>query len=139
MRSHTPFTDLRQIRADQVAALVHAMCIALGAVAVELFLPFHHVCLVSVFFDEPADAVAALTGAFGAFDAQHVEFFFDVTEDQKSPSHGGDITTCERQEAPAQKHEGKSKLLRECSGANRWLRHENPARVRPERGFASPH
>src|SRR5690242_2649702 len=56
MRSHTPFTDLRQIRADQVAALVHAMCIALGAVAVELFLPFHHVCLVSVFFDEPADA-----------------------------------------------------------------------------------
>jgi hypothetical protein len=78
---------------------VQGACIAPWAVAVELFLPFHHVCLAAVFLDEPADAVAALASAFGAFDAEHVEFSFDVTEDEiGSPSHVGDSTTCERQE-----------------------------------------
>jgi hypothetical protein len=72
---------------------VQAVCIAPGAVAVKLFLPFHHICLASVFLDEPADAVAALASAFGAFDAEHVEFSFDVTEDEIGPPrHDGDIT-----------------------------------------------
>jgi hypothetical protein len=67
---------------------VQAVCIAPGAVAVKLFLPFHHVCLAAVFLDEPADAVAALASAFGAFDAEHVEFSFNVTEDEiGSPRH----------------------------------------------------
>jgi hypothetical protein len=61
---------------------LHAACIATGAVAGELFLPLHHVCPAAVFLDEPPDAVAALAGAFGAFDAKHVEFSFDVTEDE---------------------------------------------------------
>jgi hypothetical protein len=70
-----------------------------GAVAVELFFPFHHVCLAAVFLDELADVVAALASAFGAFDAEHVEFSFDVTQDEKgSPRHDGDITTCGRWE-----------------------------------------
>jgi hypothetical protein len=63
------------------------MCIALRAVPVKLFLPFHHVCLAPVFRDEPADAVAAFTGALGAFDAQQVEFSFDITEDDIGPPH----------------------------------------------------
>jgi hypothetical protein len=80
---------------------VQAVCIALGAVAVKLFLPFHHVCLAAVFLDQPADAVAAFAGALGAFDAEHVEFSFDVTEDEIGPPrHDGDITTCGRQEVP---------------------------------------
>jgi hypothetical protein len=69
------------------------VCIALGAVAVKLFFPLHHVCLATVFLDELADAVAALANAFGAFDAEHVEFSFDVTEDEIGPRrHDGDIT-----------------------------------------------
>jgi hypothetical protein len=73
------------------------MYIALRAVPVKLFLPLHHVCLAPVFLDEPADAVAAFAGALGALDAEHVEFSFDVTEDEiGSPSHNGDITTCKR-------------------------------------------
>jgi hypothetical protein len=68
-------------------------CIALRAIPINLFLPFHHVCL-AVFLDEPADAVAAFASALGAFDAQHVEFSFDVTEDDIGPPrHDGDITT----------------------------------------------
>jgi hypothetical protein len=63
------------------------MCIALRAVPGKLFLPFHHVCLAPVFRDEPADAVAAFTGALGAFDAQQVEFSFDITEDDIGPPH----------------------------------------------------
>jgi hypothetical protein len=76
---------------------VQAVCIAPGAVAVKLFLPFHHVCLAAVFLDEPADVVTALVSASSAFDAEHVEFSFDVTEDEiGSPRHNGDITTCKR-------------------------------------------
>jgi len=48
---------------------VQAACIAPGAVAVKLFLPFHHVCLPAVSLDEPADALAALAGEFGALRA----------------------------------------------------------------------
>ncbi len=83
MRSHYLYRTFGRIRAYQFAALVHATRITPRAVAVELFLPFHHVCLAAVFVDEPADAVAALAGAFGAFDAEHVELSFDVTENEK--------------------------------------------------------
>jgi hypothetical protein len=94
---------------------VQAVCIAPGAVAVKLFLPFHHVCLAAVFLDELADAVAALASAFGAFDAEHVEFSFDVSEDEiGSPRHDGDITTCrgDRRSLMAKKPtEGQRKLV----------------------------
>jgi hypothetical protein len=39
-------------------------------------------CLAAVFLDELADAVAALAGALGAFDAQYVELAIDVAEDE---------------------------------------------------------
>lgn len=58
------------------------MCIAPGAVAVQLFFPFHHVCLAAIFLDEPADAVAAFAGAFGAFGAEDVELTLDVGKDE---------------------------------------------------------
>ena len=76
------------------------MCIAPRAVTIELFFPFHHVGFAPVFLDEPGDAVAAFAGALGAFDAKHVEFSFDVTEDEIGPPrYDGDITTtCRRQE-----------------------------------------
>jgi hypothetical protein len=64
---------------------VQAECIALGAVAVQLFFPFHHVCLAPVFLDEPADAIAAFAGALGAFDAEHVELILDVAKDEIGP------------------------------------------------------
>jgi hypothetical protein len=40
--------NVRQIRAYQIAALQHAVCIALWAIAVELFFPLYHVCLAAV-------------------------------------------------------------------------------------------
>jgi hypothetical protein len=49
-RPRKQLQDFRQIRTDQIAPFVQAECIALGAVAVQLFLPFHHVCLAPVFF-----------------------------------------------------------------------------------------
>ena len=64
---------------------MQAECIAPWAVAVQLFFPFHHVCLAPVFLDEPADAIAAFAGAFGAFDAEHVELILDVAKDKIGP------------------------------------------------------
>jgi hypothetical protein len=92
--------DLRQVRTYQIAPFVQAECIALGAVAVQLFFPFHHVCLAPVFLDEPADAIAAFAAAFGAFDAEHVELTVDVAKDEVSPpTHDGILSVCyERQE-----------------------------------------
>jgi len=55
--------------------------IAPWAIAVQLLFPFHHVGLATI-CNEPPDAVAAFAGALGAFDAEHVEFSFDVTEDE---------------------------------------------------------
>jgi hypothetical protein len=60
---------------------VQAVSISPGAVVVQLFFPFHQVCFAAVFLDESADAVAAFASALGVFDAEHVEFSFDVTED----------------------------------------------------------
>jgi hypothetical protein len=61
------------------------------------FIRGDHICLAPVFFDEPADAITSLAGAVGAFDAEHVEFSFDVTEDEIGSPWAiiGDITTCE--------------------------------------------
>src|SRR5262245_13399017 len=59
----------------------------LGAVTIELLFPFHHVCLAAVFLDQSADAIAAFAGAFGAFDAKHVELALDVAEDEVSTRH----------------------------------------------------
>jgi hypothetical protein len=77
--------NLWQIRAYQIAALRHAVCIAPRAIAIKLLFPFHHVCLAAVFLDELADAITALARAPGAFDAQHLELALDVTEDEISP------------------------------------------------------
>ena len=56
------------------------------AVTVELFLPFHHVCLAPVLLDQPAH-VAALALATRAFDSQCVELAFDVTEYEIGTGH----------------------------------------------------
>jgi len=71
--------------------------IAFWAVAVELFLPFHHVALATVFLDELTEAVAALAGAFRAFDAQHVELALDIAKDEVGTlRHDVDIITRNR-------------------------------------------
>jgi hypothetical protein len=72
---------------SKVAALVQAVRVAARSVAVELFLPFHHIAAAAVFRDELVYLIAALARAFGAFDAQHVEFAFDVAEDEVSARH----------------------------------------------------
>jgi hypothetical protein len=61
---------LRQIRAYQVATFLHAVCVALGAVAVEQFLPFHHVAFAAVFLDQPVKVIHASAAAFGALDTE---------------------------------------------------------------------
>jgi hypothetical protein len=39
------------------------MCVPLRTVAAELFLPFHHVGLAPIFFDQLVDVVATFAGA----------------------------------------------------------------------------
>jgi hypothetical protein len=68
----------------KVAAFVHAVCIALRTVAVELLLPLHHVALAAVLLDQLRYLPAALPIALSAFDAQHVELALNVAE--------GDVT-----------------------------------------------
>ena len=58
------------------------MRVAAGTVAVELFPPFHHIAVTAVFRDQLAHLIAALAPAFPAFDAQHIEFTFDVAENE---------------------------------------------------------
>jgi hypothetical protein len=41
----------------------------------------HQVGLAPVFLDQVIDVIAALAGALGAFDVEHVELAFDVAED----------------------------------------------------------
>ena len=60
------------------------MRVTARAVAVELFPPFHHIAVTAVFRDQLAHLIAALAPAFPAFDAQHIEFTFDVAEDEVS-------------------------------------------------------
>ena len=61
---------------------MHLRRVPLGAVAVELLLPFHHVGAAAVLLDQPADAIAALALAARAFDTQHVELALDVAKDE---------------------------------------------------------
>jgi hypothetical protein len=50
------------------------VCIALRAVSVEHFPPFHHVAVAAVFLDQLVGVIAALPVALvGALDAEHVE------------------------------------------------------------------
>jgi hypothetical protein len=68
--------DWAMIEIDGAQHIIHwrpSPAIPLGAIAVELLLPFHHVGFAAVFLDQPGDAVTALARAFGAFDAEHVE------------------------------------------------------------------
>jgi hypothetical protein len=60
---------------------MQAVCIALRAVSVEHFLPFHQVAVATVFLDQLTDEIEALAVALRAFDAEHVELAFDVAED----------------------------------------------------------
>jgi hypothetical protein len=84
-KTHLSLQNLWQIWTYQIAPSVHAVCIAPWAVAVQLFFPFHHVCLAPVFLDELADAVAAFAGAFGAFDAEQVKLALDVAKCEIGP------------------------------------------------------
>ena len=61
---------------------MYATRVAARTVAVELLPPFHHIAFAAVFGDELVHLIAALAGAFGAFDAQRVEFAVDITEDE---------------------------------------------------------
>jgi hypothetical protein len=58
----------------QVAAIIQA-AVALRAVSVEHFPPFHHVAVAAVFLDQLVDVIAALAVALGAFDAGLLEFY----------------------------------------------------------------
>jgi hypothetical protein len=56
------------------------MRVAARTVAVELFLPLHHIAFAAVFLDELVHLIAALARAPAAFDAQHIELAFDIAE-----------------------------------------------------------
>ena len=47
----------------------------------------HQVGLAAVFLDQLMDVIAALAGAPGAFDVEHVELAFDVAEDEIGSGH----------------------------------------------------
>src|SRR5262245_31279745 len=83
---------LRQVRADQIAAVVYPS-VPLRAVAVELLAPHHQVSFAAVLFDELGDAVAALAVALGALDTQHVELALNIAEDEVTAGHGGDVNS----------------------------------------------
>jgi hypothetical protein len=78
---------LRQIRTNQVAAIMHLRRVPPRAVAIEVVAPFHHLAIAPVFLDQPADAVAALTLALRALNTQHVELALDVTEYEIGSGH----------------------------------------------------
>jgi hypothetical protein len=80
---------LWQIGADQVTAIMQLRRVPFRTVAVELLLPFHHVGVASVFFDQPTDIVASLVLAARAFDAQHAELALNVAKYEMRSSHVG--------------------------------------------------
>jgi hypothetical protein len=51
----------------------------LQAVEFQLCQPFHHVAVAAVFLDQLVDVIAALAVAFGALDAELLEFYQTVT------------------------------------------------------------
>jgi hypothetical protein len=79
---YRPPHNLRQIRGQTRSQRILNAGIALRAISVEHFPPFHHVALAAVLLDQPGHAVMPPTPALGAFDAEHVELAFDVTEDE---------------------------------------------------------
>jgi len=40
------------------------------------------ITLAAIYLDQPLDVIAALAGALGAFDVEHVELAVDVAEDE---------------------------------------------------------
>ena len=58
---------------------MQAVCVALRAISVEHFPPFHYVALAPIFLDQLVDVIAALAVALGAFDAGLLEFYQTVT------------------------------------------------------------
>jgi hypothetical protein len=54
---------LRQIRVYQVAPILQAVCIPPRTVAVEQFLPFHHVAFAAMFLDQLVNIIHALAAA----------------------------------------------------------------------------
>jgi hypothetical protein len=56
------------------------MRVAARTVAVELFLPLHHIAFAAAFLDELVPLIAALARAPAAFDAQHIELALDIAE-----------------------------------------------------------
>jgi hypothetical protein len=88
VRFHTrALQRLRQIGADQVAAVMQLRLVPLRAVAVRLLLPFHHVGFAPVLLDEPTDAVTAFALATPTFNAQHIELALDVAKYQIASGH----------------------------------------------------
>ena len=67
--------------ADQVTPIVHLGSIPFRTVAVELFLPFHHVGVAPVLLDQFADVIAALPLTARAFHAQHVKLPVNTIQD----------------------------------------------------------
>ena len=61
--------------------------IALGAVAVELFFPLHHIPVAAVSLNQFRDATAALARTLRALDAEHIELPLDVAEDEEGPGY----------------------------------------------------
>ena len=58
----------------------------------------HQVGLAAVFLDQLMDVIAALAGAPGAFDVEHVELAFDVAEDEVSARHCDEANATPRSE-----------------------------------------
>jgi hypothetical protein len=77
------------------------MCIALRAVSVEHFPPFHDVTVAAVLLDQLVDVIAAFAVALGAFDTKHVELALDVAEDQVTAGHRAMLADFPLRETPA--------------------------------------
>jgi hypothetical protein len=60
LRASAHLQHLRQARADQIAPPVQFVRVTLGAIAVELLAPFHHVAATAVLLDQLGDAVSPL-------------------------------------------------------------------------------
>ena len=69
---------------------MHLRRVPFGAVAIELFPPFHHVAIAAIFLDQPGDnLLSALALALRTLDAQHVELALDIAKDEIRSSHCG--------------------------------------------------
>jgi hypothetical protein len=80
---------------------MQAVCIALRAVSVQHFPPFHQVALAPVLLDQ-LDVIAALAVALGALDAENVELALDIAEDEICSGHLAMLSRFPLRETPAQ-------------------------------------